>query len=455
MKSINPATGHVVAEYAEHTAKEVEAILASSKSAQSCWRGHRLDERAAFLRRAADIMEAETGRLAGLITTEMGKPVGEALAEIKRCVNVCRFYADSAGAMLAPQVPEGAPEGASIVFEPLGPVLGVMPWNFPFWQVMRCAAPVLMAGNSFLLKHAPSVTGCALAAEDVMARSGVPPGLFRALVISEELVADVITDSRVRAVSLTGSCRAGAAVAEAAGRSLKKAVLELGGSDPFIVLADADLNLAVHTAVAARFYNAGQTCVSAKRFLVERPVVREFEERMAKAVSLLKMGDPARAETRIGPMARADLRAALDGQVSRSVEMGARVALEGGPAPGDGFFYRPVVLAGVKPGMPVFDEEVFGPVASITAVADAEEALRLANRTRYGLGASVWTSNAKLGRKLAGLIEAGTVAVNTLVKSDPRLPFGGVKDSGFGRELGAQGLMEFVNVKVLRIPEEP
>jgi len=454
LKSINPATGQVVAEYGEHTAAEVEAILASNLTAQRCWRGHGLDERGAFLRRAADIMEAETDPLAALVTLEMGKPVGEALAEIKRCVNVCRFYADNAASMLAPQVPEGAPEGASIVFEPLGAVLGIMPWNFPFWQAMRCAAPVLMGGNSFLLKHAPSVTGCALAVEDVMARSGLPADLFRTMVISEDRVADVIADPRVRAVSLTGSCRAGSAVAEAAGRSLKKAVLELGGSDPFIVLADADLNLAVHTAVAARFYNAGQTCVSAKRFLVERPVVREFEARMAKAVSLLKMGDPTRAETRIGPMARADLRENLERQVQGSVAMGARVILEGGSVPGDGFYYSPVVLAGVRPGMPVFDEEVFGPVASVTTVADAEEALRLANKTRFGLGASVWTSNAKLGRKLAGLIQAGTVAVNTLVKSDPRLPFGGVKDSGFGRELGAQGLMEFVNVKVLRISTE-
>lgn len=454
MKSINPATGQTVAEYDEHTPAQVEGILTGNRSALTCWRNHRLDERAAILRKAATLFEEATERLAELVTLEMGKPRGEALAEIKRCVNVCRFYADNAPAMLAPQKPEGAPQGASVVFEPLGAVLGVMPWNFPFWQVMRCAAPVLMAGNSFLLKHAPTVTGCALAIEEIMARCGAPADLFRVLVIPEERVAGLIADARVRAVSLTGSCRAGAAVAKAAGRALKKAVLELGGSDPFIVLADADLKLAVTTAVAARFYNAGQTCVSAKRFLVERPIARDFEERMAKAVSILPMGDPSRPETRIGPMARQDLRDNLDRQVRESVAMGARVVLEGGPVDGPGFYYRPVVLAGVRPGMPVFEEEVFGPVASITSVENAEEALWLANSSRFGLGASVWSGDERMARKLAGLLEAGTVAVNTLVKSDPRLPFGGVKDSGFGRELGVHGLMEFVNVKVLRIPEE-
>jgi succinate-semialdehyde dehydrogenase/glutarate-semialdehyde dehydrogenase len=452
MKSLNPATGCVIAQYAEHTPAQVEDILASNQTALRCWRGHRIEERAACLHRVADMMSAGISDLAGLITLEMGKPTGEALAEIKRCVNVCRFYADHAAAMLAPETPAGAPEGASIVYEPLGAVLAIMPWNFPFWQVMRAAAPVLMAGNSFLLKHAPSVTGCALAVEKLFAGSGVPADLMRTLVLSEERTAAVIEDRRVRAVTLTGSCRAGSAVAALAGRALKKAVLELGGSDPFIVLEDADLDLAVHTAVGARFYNGGQTCVSAKRFLVARPVARIFEERMARSVSLLKLGDPTSPEVRIGPMARDDLRQALDRQVNESLAQGARMVLPGGPVPGPGFFYRPVVLAGVRVGMPVFEEEVFGPVASITTFSDPEEALRLANKTRFGLGASVWSRDTALARKIAGLIEAGTVAVNTLVKSDPRLPFGGVKDSGFGRELGRHGLLEFVNVKTYRLP---
>ncbi|WP_243359784.1 NAD-dependent succinate-semialdehyde dehydrogenase [Fundidesulfovibrio terrae] len=452
MQSINPATGQLVAEYPEHTPAQVEAILAGNHTALRCWRTHSVRERAACLHKAADILAERTQELAGLITLEMGKPVGEALAEIKRCVNVCRFYADSAEQMLAPEYPPGAPPDARIVFDPLGSVLAVMPWNFPLWQAMRCAAPALMAGNAFLLKHAPSVTGCALALEKVLAASGLPEDLFRVLVVAEDRVAGIIADARVRAVSLTGSCRAGAAVAEAAGRSLKKAVLELGGSDPFIVLEDADLDTAVHTAVGARFYNGGQTCVSAKRFLVARAVLARFEERMAKSVKLLKMGDPTHPEVRIGPMARSDLRRNLDRQVRESVSMGARVVVEGGPVDGPGFYFRPVVLSGVKPGMPVFDEEVFGPVASIISVTDAQEALRLANQTRFGLGASVWSRDVAKATKLASFVEAGTVAVNTLVKSDPRLPFGGVKDSGFGRELGRQGLMEFVNVKVMRIP---
>lgn len=450
MKSINPATGVTVAEYAEHTPPQVEEILCANQMALRCWRNHGLKERAACLRQAANRMTAQSDNLAALITLEMGKPIREARSEVARCAQVCRHYADHAAAMLAPERPAGAPEDARVVFEPLGAVLAVMPWNFPLWQAVRCAAPALMAGNSFLLKHAPSVTGCALALEQLFAACGMPDDLFRVLVMHESRVAGVIGDRRVRAVSLTGSCRAGAAVAEAAGRSLKKAVLELGGSDPFIVLEDADLDKAAATGVEGRFVNAGQTCVSAKRFLVARGVVRDFEQRMAKGVGKLEVGDPNRPEVRIGPMAREDLRDALDRQVRESVAMGARVVVEGGPLPGPGYFYKPAVLADVRPGMPVFEEEVFGPVACITTVSDPEEALRLANQTRFGLGASIWSRNAALASKLAGLIEAGTVAVNSPVKSDVRLPFGGVKDSGFGRELGRQGIMEFVSVKTLR-----
>lgn len=452
MLSINPVTGGVAAEYAWHTGAQVEAILAKAKDALRCWRKFRMDERAVCLRKAAGAFEADAMRLASLITLEMGKPIGESLAEIKRCANVCRFYADNAAAWLADEIPDGAPEGARVTYEPLGVVLGIMPWNFPFWQVMRGAAPALMAGNAFVLKHAPSVTGCSLALEAILGGVGAPEGLFSALILPEARVAPVIEDPRVRMVSLTGSCRAGSEVAALAGRSLKKTVLELGGSDPFIVLADADLAAAVSTAVAARFYNGGQTCVSAKRFLVARRVAEEFEERMCRAVSLLKVGDPMRPETRVGPMAREDLRANLARQADESVAMGARVALAGGPTDGPGFYFKPMVLAGVRPGMPVFEEEVFGPLACITTFSEPEDALRLANQSRFGLGASVWSGDAALAAKLASFIEAGTVAVNTLVKSDPRLPFGGVKDSGYGRELGRHGLLEFVSVKTLRIP---
>jgi succinate-semialdehyde dehydrogenase/glutarate-semialdehyde dehydrogenase len=451
MISTNPVTGQTVAEYAWHDDAQVESILAKAKDALRCWRKFRVDERAACLHKAAGAFDADAKRLAALITLEMGKPIGESLAEIKRCVSVCRFYADNAAAMLADETPEGAPEGARVVYEPLGLALGVMPWNFPFWQAMRCAAPALMAGNAFLLKHAPSVTGCSLALEALLSGVGAPEGLFASLILPDERVAPVIEDARVRVVSLTGSCRAGSEVAALAGRALKKTVLELGGSDPFIVLEDADLAAAVSTAVAARFYNGGQTCVSAKRFLVARRVADEFEERMCRAVSLLKVGDPMRPETRVGPMAREDLRANLARQAEESVRMGARVALDGGPAGGPGFFFKPMVLAGVRPGMPVFDEEVFGPLACITTFGEPGDALRLANQSRFGLGASVWSKDAALAAKLASFLEAGTVAVNTLVKSDPRLPFGGVKDSGYGRELGRHGLLEFVNVKTLRI----
>ncbi len=452
MNSLNPATGPPLAHYPEHTPAQVEAIRTASQSALRCWRNHRTHERAACLHAAADALEANGPRLAALVTQEMGKPVFESHAEIKRCVNVCRFYADHAADMLAPRTVPGIVPAAEVVCHPLGAVLGIMPWNFPFWQVMRFAAPALMAGNAVLIKHAPNVTGCALALEELLGACGMPDDLFRVLVLPEDRVAAVIEDRRVRGISLTGSCRAGSAVAAVAGRALKKTVLELGGSDPFIVLEDADLDKAVATAVGARFYNGGQTCISAQRFLVHKKVAKAFASAVAHGVSQLRVGDPQDPHTRIGPLARRDLRDTLERQVNESVRLGARVALEGGSVDGPGFYYRPVVLEGVRPGMPVFEEEVFGPVASVTSVEDAAEALRLANMTRYGLGASVWTANVSLGRKLADNLEAGAVAVNALLKSDPRLPFGGVKDSGYGRELGREGLLEFVNVKTLRTP---
>ncbi len=451
MQSINPATGQVLAEYPEHGPEDIQAILAANRLACRCFSNWNFEDRAASLHKVAAILEARRTELARLITLEMGKPLAEARREIGRCVLVCKYYADNTACLLAPERPVPGPRDTQVVFEPLGPVLAIMPWNFPFWQVIRSAAPALMAGNSFLLKHAPTVTGCALMLEEIFASAGLPQDLFRTLVTPEANVAAVIADPRVRAVTLTGSCRAGEAVAAMAGRALKKVVLELGGSDPFIVLGDADLDQAVSTAVAARFYNAGQTCISAKRFLVARSVARTFEEKLARAVAALTVGDPMAADTLIGPMAREDLRLAVEEQVAQAVASGARVLLPGGRLEGPGFFFAPVVLAGVRPGMRVFEEEVFGPVASITTFSEEADALRLANATPYGLGASVWTANLSRGRKLAGLLEAGTVAVNALVKSDPRLPFGGVKRSGFGRELGRYGLLEFVNIKTIHV----
>jgi succinate-semialdehyde dehydrogenase/glutarate-semialdehyde dehydrogenase len=380
---------------------------------------------------------------------EMGKPLPQGEAEAEKCAWACDYYAEHAERFLADEPRETDASKAFVRFDPIGPVLAIMPWNFPFWQVFRFAAPALMAGNAGLLKHAPNVTRCALEIEAIFREAGFPEGLFRSLILSNEAAAQVIADPRVRAVTLTGSDRAGSQVAGHAGRHLKKTVLELGGSDPFIVLEDADVEQAARTAAEARLLNSGQSCIAAKRFIVVEPVADRFLDAFVPAMRARRMGDPLAPETQIGPQARHDLRANLHRQVEESVRRGARLLLGGSIPEGPGFFYPPSVLAAVEEGMPAFDEEVFGPVAAVIRVKDEPQAVRVANASRYGLGASVWTAEAVRGERLARELEVGSVFVNGLVKSDPRLPFGGVKLSGYGRELSEYGLKEFVNIKTV------
>jgi succinate-semialdehyde dehydrogenase / glutarate-semialdehyde dehydrogenase len=451
LRSVDPATGAEVARYPAFTAAEVDAALAAAHEAQRVWRGVSLDERARLLTGAAGRLRERRERYATLITREMGKPIVEARAELDKCAWTCGFYAEQAAAFLAPEPVETAADDSFVTYEPLGVVLAIRPWNFPFWQVTRFAAPALMAGDGGLLKHAPNVSGCALAFERVLADAGFPDGLFRTLLVDEGSVAEttarLLGDPRIAAVTITGSDRAGAHVAAAAGRALKKSVLELGGSDPFLVLADADLPAAAEQAARSRFLNGGQSCLAAKRFVVEEPVADEFEGRLVDAVEALAVGDPMDPATRVGPMARADLVDGIDRQVRESVARGARV-LTGGRRIGDrGCFYAPTVLTGVRAGMPAYEEETFGPVAAVIRVADEAQAIAVANDTAYGLGASVWTRDVDRGLGVAGQLESGAVFVNAVVASDPRLPFGGTKRSGYGRELSAAGIREFTNLR--------
>ena len=378
---------------------------------------------------------------------EMGKPIGAAEAEVAKCAWACRHYAENGEALLAPRTVVTDASRSFVRFDPLGPVLAVMPWNFPFWQVFRFAAPALMAGNVGLLKHASNTTGCAFAIERIFAEAGLPDGTFQVLAIRSHTVERVIRDPRVRAVTLTGSEPAGRAVSAAASDEVKKSVLELGGSDPFVVLADADVEKAAEVGAQARMINSGQSCIAAKRFIVEEAVKDAFVEAFVARVADMKVGDPMKRETDIGPLARRDLVDDLQEQVKGSLAAGARAELGGERLDGPGFFHAPTVLVDVTPEQPAFIEETFGPVAAIVGAADEDDALRLADATPFGLGASLWTRDIEKAERLVPLVEAGAVFVNGLVKSDPRLPFGGVKRSGFGRELGEEGIREFVNVK--------
>ncbi|MFI5615661.1 NAD-dependent succinate-semialdehyde dehydrogenase [Amycolatopsis sp. NPDC051903] len=448
IESVNPATGKPLSTYDLHTAEEVDAALDGAVAAQAQWREKPLEERVALLRELAAVLRAGKAEYAALITAEMGKPLAESEAEIEKCALNCVHYADHAAEYLAER-PVLAQ--ASVVAEPLGVVLAVMPWNYPFWQFFRFAAPALAAGNGAILKHATNVPGCALAIEDVFRKAGTPAGLVRSLLVDVGEVARLIADDRIAAVTLTGSTRVGALVASQAGAALKKQVLELGGSDPFVVLADADVAAAAETAVKARFLNTGQSCVNAKRFIVDESVADEFAEAFTAAVARLRVGDPAEAATTVGPLARADLRDGLADQVRRTVEAGGVVRTGGEVVAGPGYFYAPTVLDHVKPGMAAFEEETFGPVAAIVRVSGDDEALALANDTEFGLGAAVWTTSPERAQRFAKGLEAGAVFVNSMVASDPRLPFGGIKKSGYGRELGADGIREFVNVKTVWI----
>ncbi|SET94545.1 NAD-dependent succinate-semialdehyde dehydrogenase [Natrinema hispanicum] len=450
MDAVNPATGEQFAEYTEDDYADVEATLETAIETFESWRERPLREREELLAAAGDVLRENKRRYAELMTKEMGKPISQAVAEVEKCAWACDHYAEHASAYLeADHHP--SPPGTSVktVHDPLGPVLAVMPWNFPFWQVIRFAAPYLTAGNVGLLKHASNVPGCAMALKEVFREAGYPEGVFQTLLVGSSKVEDVLTDNRVRAATLTGSGPAGRAVAETAGKHLKKTVLELGGSDPFVVLDDADLGRAVETGVQARTQNGGQSCIAAKRFIVHEAVYDEFVDRFVDEFESLTVGDPMSEATDVGPQADPDLMAQLHDQVEASVKAGATVLTGGDPLDREGAFYPPTVLTDVPKGCPADAEETFGPVAAVYEVADETEAIELANDTRFGLGASLWTDDRKRGQRLAREIDAGCVYINEMTKSDPRVPFGGIKDSGYGRELSEAGIKEFVNWKTV------
>lgn len=447
--SVNPATGETFATFSPHTAEEVEVYLARAAAAFRTWRARPVVERTAVVAAAAEVLAAERERLARLMTLEMGKPIAASLAEVDKCALACRYYANQGAQMIAPEAAESDGRRAFVRFDPLGPVLAVMPWNFPLWQVFRFAAPALVAGNVGLLKHASNVPQAALAIEEVFRRAGAPEGVFQTLLIEASRVAPLMADPRVVAATLTGSEPAGASLAQAAGRALKKVVLELGGSDPFLVLPSADLDRAVSTAVAARVINNGQSCIAAKRFIVHRAVSASFTERFRAQMAALKVGDPLDPSTDVGPLATPAILEELDDQVRRTVAAGARLELGGRPLDRPGNFYAPTMLTDVPRDSAAAREELFGPVAPILVVDSLDEAIELANGTEFGLGAAAFTRDPAEQERLAVEIEAGSVFLNGMVKSDPRLPFGGVKRSGFGRELATWGLREFVNVKTV------
>jgi succinate-semialdehyde dehydrogenase / glutarate-semialdehyde dehydrogenase len=450
LASIKPTTGDLIARYDEMSPETVETILAKADAAYRSWRRTDFNIRGFVLEQAARLLRAQQETFARLMAMEMGKPLAQGRAEIEKCAGACEYYAEQAAALLAPEAVATEASRSYVTFEPLGVLLAIMPWNFPFWQVFRCVAPALMAGNAVVLKHASNVTGCAWAIEQILREAGLPDGLYRALLLPSSRVDGLLEHPLVKAVTLTGSTPAGRAVAAKAGAMLKKTVLELGGSDPYVVLGDADLELAAETCVAARLINGGQSCIAAKRFIVEEPVREVFEAFMLGRMRDQRLGDPLDERTTIGPLARHDLRNELHGQVERSVGLGAELLLGGRIPRGPGAFYPPTVLTGVRPGMPAFDEETFGPVAAIVPAADEAEAIRLANDSPFGLGAAVFTRDLAKGERLAREeIEAGCCFVNAFVRSDPRLPFGGVKQSGYGRELAGFGLREFVNVKTV------
>jgi succinate-semialdehyde dehydrogenase/glutarate-semialdehyde dehydrogenase len=450
-RTLNPATEELIETYPPATASEIEHALDRSARAFREWRATSPDERSTMLLAAAAAIEKRAFEFAGLMALEMGKPLPQGEAEARKCALGCRWFAENGARLLEPERHDSDASESFVRFDPLGPILAIMPWNFPFWQFFRFAAPALMAGNTVVLKHAPGTPRCGLAIESLMRDAGFPEGVVRNLFLTDDQAATVIADARIRGVTLTGSTAAGRQVASTGGKHLKTLVLELGGSDPFIVAEDADLAEAVPIAVTARCQNSGQSCIAAKRFLVSRARFDEFASAFVDAMQGQRMGDPTAEGTDIGPLARADLRDRLAGQVRDSVSAGADVLCGGEVPRRKGFYYPATVLSKIPPRSPAEREELFGPVAALFPVADDDEAIRIANSTSYGLGASVWTRDMSRARRFASAIEAGSVFVNGQVKSDPRLPFGGVKDSGFGRELGRDGLLEFVNKKTVWI----
>ncbi|MFC6940996.1 NAD-dependent succinate-semialdehyde dehydrogenase [Salinirubellus sp. GCM10025818] len=450
MDAVNPATGERIDTYEEHTGDDADAALDRATEAFEEWRERPLREREELLASAAEVLRENEERYAEIMTREMGKPITQARSEVEKCAWVCDHYAENASAYLNPE-PHPSPPGSDVetVYDPLGPVLAVMPWNFPFWQVFRFAAPYLTAGNVGLLKHASNVPGCAMAIEEVFREAGYPDDVFQSLLLPSDLIDDMLADERLRAATLTGSGPAGRAVASTAGKNLKKTVLELGGSDPFVVLDDADVEAAAETGAWARNLNGGQSCIAAKRFVVHTDVYDEFLDSFVEEVESLTVGDPMDEDTEVGPQAKADLMEEFHEQVEASVEAGAEVLTGGEPLDREGAYYPPTVLTNVPEGYPADSEELFGPAAAVFEVDDEEQAVEKANDTQFGLGASVWTEDRERGQRVARRIDAGCVYVNQLVKSDPRVPFGGIKESGYGRELSGVGIREFVNRKTV------
>lgn len=451
--SVNPATGEKLREFAPFKEEEIEEKLQRAAHAFSAHRRTSFNERAERMLRAAEILEREQETFARLMTLEMGKPVQSARDETAKCARVCRYYAEQAANFLADETVATDATHSFIRYQPLGAVLAVMPWNFPFWQVFRFAAPALMAGNVGLLKHASNVPQCALAIEDIFLRAGFPEGVFQTLLIDTEQVGHVLDDERVKAATLTGSEHAGSVVASRAGKLIKKTVLELGGSDPFIVMPSADFGVALQTAIKARTINNGQSCIAAKRFIVHAEIYEEFARRFVAGMEALQVGDPADEATEIGPLATESIIAELDEGVRKSVAAGARVLTGGERLRRIGNYYAPTVLADIPKNSPAYAEEFFGPVALLFRVSSIEEAIALANDTTFGLGASAWTNEAGERERFVEEIEAGAVFINAMVASDPRLPFGGIKSSGYGRELGEFGIREFVNIKTVWIKD--
>jgi succinate-semialdehyde dehydrogenase/glutarate-semialdehyde dehydrogenase len=449
--SINPATGETLQQFRALDSREIEEKLAKAASAFAKYRRSSFAERAERMTAAANLLEKENDRLARIITLEMGKLLRAAGDEVSKCARGCLFYAENADHFLKEQPAHTEAARSHVRYDPIGPVLAIMPWNFPFWQVFRFAAPTLMAGNVALLKHAANVPQCALAIEDIFRRAGFDEGVFQTLLIEAEQTRGVIDDTRIKAVTLTGSERAGSEVASAAARQIKKSVLELGGSDPFIVMPSADFDAALKTGIAARTINAGQSCIAAKRFVVSETLADRFTARFVDEMRSLKIGDPLDPSTEIGPLATEAILRGVDEQVQRSIAAGARLLTGGKRVERPGSFYEPTVLTDIPPDCPAYREEIFGPVASFFPVSNAEEAIRIANDTSFGLGASVWTKDPREQELFGSELEAGMVFINSMVASDPRLPFGGVKRSGFGRELGVEGIREFVNIKSVSI----
>jgi succinate-semialdehyde dehydrogenase / glutarate-semialdehyde dehydrogenase len=447
--SINPATGEKLKDFSAYDGEEIEKRLACAEKAFAHHRREPLAKRAHLMIATAALLEQEKEKWARIISLEMGKLLRAAVDEVDRCARGCRFYAENAERFLEDEPAQTSAARSFVRYQPLGPVLAIMPWNFPFWQVFRFAAPALMAGNVALLKHAANVPQCALAIEEIFCRAGFDEGVFQTLLIESDQVEKVIVDPRVKAVTLTGSEKAGSAVATAAGREIKKAVLELGGSDPFIVMPSADFENAVSTAVKARTINSGQSCIAAKRFLIADKIYDKFLDEFVRRMSALKIGDPLDETTEIAPLATEHILNGVHDQVQKSVAAGAKLLTGGNRVHGPGFFYEPTVLVDLPRKSPAYGEEVFGPVASVFRVRDAAEAIEIANDCRFGLGASAWTSDTAEQELFASEIESGMVFINAMVASDPRLPFGGVKRSGFGRELGWHGIREFTNVKTV------